>query len=1103
MQRGSGLGKRLLIFGVAACAVLAIAVVAGATPTNNTLPVINGSPVVGQEISVDPGTWSTTEAGPVTQEERWQRCETSSGDCAGIGHIAASYTPVDADLGKWLRVRELATDGVAPDADAFSNIVGPVAAAPAAPSNTTPPGFSGTASSGQTLTITPGAWSGNPAPAIAQQWLRCDQAGQACVVVGSGGTYGLTAADVGFTMRALETASNGIGDPVSAASGPTPVVTGPPVIATQPTIDNPNPAVGQTITATPGTVSSGYPAPVPNFDWRRCNDGAGGGCSPDPIATTPSYTTVPADAGKFIRVRVTWTNGVAPAAVSAWVQTAQAVRQAPVATAPPVLTAASLNPLFVAGQATTLAVAQPPGAWTASPPIAAFLYQWQRCPTADPASCVAIGGANAPTYGLQQIDVGNFIRVQVTAQNGVAPDGVAFAATASAVRQAPSNTGTNGMVAPSIDAGGGPPARGQVISGSTGVWFAFPAPTTIAHQWQRCPATGGFNLCADIGEPVIVAPQTTPPFTHTGVSPYTVTDADLGSRLRLRVLVANGIGAPVQLFTADATAPVRGGPVNRTDLGNGAATLSDGNDGDPKRGETMTATSGLWTGFWAAGQAPLGLTHTWQRCPADGNPAGCVNIAAPLSTPIAPANAPTCAGPAAGAAPPAASPCSSASVLPLTDADLGSRVRVVVGASNGGGNAQVVTPMSTVVLGPPIIPLVNGQPNAGLLPTVAGAPQQGLTLVGSTGSWSAFPAENLSYGYEWLRCTGTAVDSCSAIGGAGSDIYQLTGADVGRTIRLRVTASNGVMPNGVAVSAATGVVAAPPSGGGGIGGPGSDMVLQLSQSSSGGQVKYTLTARNVGTVAAEGVTVRVTLAPQLSLVSATASVGSCAAGITCSLGTVGAGASQRVEITARAGQTGTFPFSATVSSSNPDVNPTNNTVTTSTRATVSSERGPTSSTKPIAGTAPRKATGIKKVAAKLHATRVGKTWVVTTKFSLVSGKAKLRLVVTPNGSTKPLSFLKGSRLGGSVAKSKRTFLNLNAPKPATFPVKVVMPAKGFARKQIYVIRIKATAPNGLFSQLDIGFNGIKVLSKKQAAAKKKQAASSSGGKQAAAAAPSR
>jgi uncharacterized repeat protein (TIGR01451 family) len=572
----------------------------------------------------------------------------------------------------------------------------------------------------------------------------------------------------------------------------------------------------------------------------------------------------------------------------------------------------------------------------------------------------------------------------------------------------------------------------------------------------------------------------------------------MGSRLRLRVQVANGIGTPVQLFAAEPTLPVRGGPVNRTDLGNGAASLSDGNDGEPKRGETMTAASGLWTGFWSAGQAPLGLTHAWQRCPADGNPAGCVAIAAPLPTPIAPANAPTCAGPAPNAAPPASSPCSSASVLPLTDADLGSRIRVVVGASNGGGNAQVVTAMSPVVLGAPVIPLVNGQPNTALLPTITGAAQQGLTLVGSTGSWSAFPAENLTYSYEWLRCTGAGVDTCSAIAGATKDVYQLTAADVGRTIRLRVTASNGVMPNGVAVSPPTGVVAAPPSGGGGgIGGPGSDMVLQLSQSSSGGQIKYTLTARNVGTAAAEGVTVKATLASQLTLVSATATAGSCAPGVTCSLGTIAPGGSQRVEITARAGQTGTFPFSATVSSSNPDVNPTNNTVTTASRASVATERAPTAAKAPSSVAGPKKTTAVKKVTAKLRAKKVGKTWVVTTKFSLVAGKAKLRLTVTPNGSTKPLAFSKGTRLGRSVATKTRKFLDLNAPKPATFPVKVVMPAKGFARTKIYVIRIKATAPNGLFSQLDIGFNGTKVLSKKQAAAKK-QAAGSGGGKQAAA-----
>ena len=49
---------------------------------------------------------------------------------------------------------------------------------------------------------------------------------------------------------------------------------------------------------------------------------------------------------------------------------------------------------------------------------------------------------------------------------------------------------------------------------------------------------------------------------------------------------------------------------------------------------------------------------------------------------------------------------------------------------------------------------------------------------------------------------------------------------------------------------------------------------------------------------------------------------------------------------------------------------------------------------------------------------------------------------------------------------------LSPPSRRTFPIKVVLPAKGFALKQIYVIRITATAANGASSTLNIGFKGV-------------------------------
>jgi hypothetical protein len=89
------------------------------------------------------------------------------------------------------------------------------------------------------------------------------------------------------------------------------------------------------------------------------------------------------------------------------------------------------------------------------------------------------------------------------------------------------------------------------------------------------------------------------------------------------------------------------------------------------------------------------------------------------------------------------------------------------------------------------------------LPTISGTAREGQTLTASSGSWGG--TLPIKYDYTWQRCD-TAGARCAGISGAHSATYKLASADVGHTLRVRVTASNSAGSSAVS-SAPTGAVA--------------------------------------------------------------------------------------------------------------------------------------------------------------------------------------------------------------------------------------------------------------------------------------------------------
>jgi hypothetical protein len=112
-------------------------------------------------------------------------------------------------------------------------------------------------------------------------------------------------------------------------------------------------------------------------------------------------------------------------------------------------------------------------------------------------------------------------------------------------------------------------------------------------------------------------------------------------------------------------------------------------------------------------------------------------------------------------------------------------------------------------------------------PTITGTPQAGQTLTADRGQWTGNPT---SYSYQWQRCDKTG-GGCAGISGATERLYDLHGADVGHTMRVRVTAKN-ADGSGSDTSVPTAVVTARPAAPAPTGCPSGNGTIAIAQLSA-------------------------------------------------------------------------------------------------------------------------------------------------------------------------------------------------------------------------------------------------------------------------------
>ncbi len=195
-------------------------------PQVTVAPVISGTAVDGQMLSVTTGTW--TGAPTSAYSYQWQRCDPTGSTCTTIANASsATYSLTPADVGSTLQAVVTATNA----AVSQSVTSGPSATvAAAAPQGTAAPAISGTPTVGQTLSTATGSWTGTPTISYTYQWQRCDATGAGCanIATATGPGYLVVNADAWHALRVVVTATNA-GGSQSAASQP--VTTGSQLFA--------------------------------------------------------------------------------------------------------------------------------------------------------------------------------------------------------------------------------------------------------------------------------------------------------------------------------------------------------------------------------------------------------------------------------------------------------------------------------------------------------------------------------------------------------------------------------------------------------------------------------------------------------------------------------------------------------------------------------------------------------------------------------------------------------------------------------------------------------------------------------------------------------
>ncbi|GAB5404975.1 MAG: hypothetical protein Aurels2KO_32060 [Aureliella sp.] len=410
-------------------------------------------------------------------------------------------------------------------------------------------------------------------------------------------------------------------------------------------------------------------------------------------------------------------------------------------------------------------------------------YQWLR-------DGAAITGATGSTYTLGDADVGSQISVQVSYSDGNgSSESVTSTATAavSNVNDTPSGT-------PTIT---GTVAENETLTADTSAISDGDGLGTLSYQWLR----DGSAITGATG------------------STYTLGDADVGSQISVQVSYTDGNGSSESVTSSQTAAvtnvndspsgtpTITGTVAENETLTAGTSAISDG-DGLGTLGYQWlrdgSAITGATGSTYTLGDADVGSQISVQVSYTDGNGSSesvtSTATAAVSNVNDMPTGTPTITGTAAedqtltadtsaisdgdglgtlsyqwlrdGSAITGA----TGSTYTLGDPDVGSQISVQVSYTDGNGSSESVTSTATAA-----VTNVNDSPSG--TPTITGTVAENETLTADTSAIS--DGDGLgTLSYQWLR-------DGSAITGATGSTYTLDDADVGSSISVQVSFTDG------------------------------------------------------------------------------------------------------------------------------------------------------------------------------------------------------------------------------------------------------------------------------------------------------------------------